>query len=201
MTPQIPQCLNPEFVLKEIAKVAHPLYLGDLFTRLVDVLRDPEICPNVYVNDLLKLTWRLVGNDKVNVAAHSQIPSLSFIAVLVGEQQISRFLDINPPLHLPNDSCFLLPMNWLDQCQANLTYCLGGMVFNASQCRDHFNKKLDIHSPQRAMAYEAEFLHWAMKQQPFVANEYQQKVMATYPQGIATIRPLLYDCQTFLDAH
>jgi hypothetical protein len=150
---------------------------------------------------------------KFRPAGHSQVPSLSFVvlqhqfpAAHIG--QIKRQLaavNLQPPLNLDKDASFLCPMNWLEQCRENLTYCLGGLVFNASQCRDYYNGHINReYDPmlirQRGMGYEAEFLHLAMKHQPFEPNHYQKAVMTKYPEGVASIRPLLYDCRPYLDA-
>jgi hypothetical protein len=198
------RCLNTHLI-DDLEVRGDCTHLGELFTRLVDALRDQRSCENVYVNDLLGLTWRLVGNKQVLFAAHSQVPSLSFIVLGQTPPQIRQdvlAIGLNPPLQLDKEACFLSPLSWLEQCKTNLTFCLGGLVFNASQCRDFWNNKIDPKlSRQRAMGYEAEFLHLAMKRQPFKPNDYQHTVMTKYPHGVASIRHLLYDCRTYHDAH
>lgn len=194
-------CLDPT-ILENVSRKEDLTHLGDLMTLLVDQLRNHDCCPNPYINDLTKLTWRLVGNKEVLFACLNTVQSLSFMVVgkNVPPERDPQVIPLTTPLVVDKQAAYLCPDNWLEQCRQNLTYCLGGVVFNASQCRDYYNNKLDRNCIARAMAYESEFLHLAMKHKPFTPDEYQSKVMKTYPDGIGTIRSLLYSCRPFMDA-
>jgi hypothetical protein len=177
--------------------------LGDKFSELVDLLRTNK---NPRLAMLGTLIWRLVGNHVIPVAMVEGIPTLSFTALR------------NPAGIMGMVIC---PEDWLEQIEANPLYCMGGIVFVASQCRDFWNGKIlypaqdqdqsatfgpgpqiatDPIVLKRAFAYEAEYLHSIFPSGDLKPNDYQSKVMAAYPKGLDTSLDLIYDGKPYMDA-
>lgn len=156
--------------------------IADRFTSIVDLLRDPKQFPNPEINKLLSLTWRLVEHRVVKVAA-TAVPSLSFMVTT-------------------SFAAFLCPFDWLQQWKRQPIFCIGGVISNASQCRDYWNQRLlpTIETSQRALAYETEYLLTIQREQILHLNSWQEDALKEFPQGLQSAQHLLYPTKAFLDA-
>lgn len=167
----------------------HPIRMvgenaGAMFNHLVETLRNPETFPDQSINKLLSLTWRLVGNDVIKVAVVPLVPRLAFGGSLRSDLRL-----------------FAIPEDWIMQCVKDRVMAMGGVVWASSQCRDAWNgKRIMSEVLMRADAYESQFLHVMKQHQGFTANEHQRKVMELYPQGVDTVKHLLYPRKAFMDA-
>jgi hypothetical protein len=57
-----------------------------MFTYLMDVLRDPKSFPNSYINELMTLTWRLLGNKVINATMMGSINTIRFYVEVQGSE-------------------------------------------------------------------------------------------------------------------
>lgn len=154
------------------------LAVQDAFTELVDMLRNPETFPDPHVNLLMALTWELVGDKVVPVACVDGIPTLGFYFEREGERQVALF------------TC---PPDWSEQVKNTPGATISGLVWAASQCRDVYNDRFDDNDTlKRAFAYEAQCLLTLQKMPGFEANDYQRKVLADYPKGVASPVGVMY---------
>ena len=158
-----------------------------MFTYLVDVLRSPESFPNKHINDLMRLTWQLVGNDIVRFAVMND-PKLQTIHFYY-EQQGSQIIQ-----------CFVVPLDFANRCVQQRIFMMGGMVYNSSLMRDFWNKRHDDElRMDRALSYESEFYRTLTnKEGEFKPNEYQQQVIHRFPNGLED--RFKYQGKSFMDA-
>jgi hypothetical protein len=159
---------------------------GVMFTYLVDVLRKPETFPDPHINKLMTLTWRLVGNN-ITPAAVTAVPSLHFYYELQGKNAVAMF------------AC---PQNWCRQCVERRVFCMGGLVWASSQCRDAWNGRMRDREDvlMRAKAYESQFLHVMKTREDFKPDDYQSEVMKAFPGGVGDVSNLLYEGRPYLGA-
>lgn len=147
------------------------------FTTMVEGMMNPSHLPLPAINSLMRLFWRLVGN-KIVPSAMGQVPTVSFLA------EIRQYKSVG---------MVICPEDWLDKVQQDPYYQMGALVYVASQAKDYWNHKFVPNSKKeifaRAYSYEAEWLHFLAATDPagFQPNAYQQKLMAEYPQGIASV--------------
>jgi hypothetical protein len=173
---------------------AHMDNIVAMFDALVDTLREPKSFPNPRINELVKLMWRLIGNQFIRVALNTEVgdrmPGAAFS--LLGNRQV-------------HEAIIWLPTQYAQMCVQDRIFHMGGICFNASQCRDFYNGKILENggqqlTQQRALAYEAEFLHTMAQSEQFKPNDWQQKVLENFPNGIASVQNLLYKPKKFMDA-
>ncbi len=162
--------------------------IGSRFTEMVDLLKRN---PNPKLAMLGKLTWRLVGNKIINVAVVEAATSLSFAVMKSKKDELIRGIAV-------------CPTNWIQQISDNSFYCMGGLVFVCSQCRDFWNGKFNYDGDnssviERAIAYEAEFLKDFERIKSL--NEYQKKVLNRYPKGLNSVPNLIYSGKNYIDAN
>jgi hypothetical protein len=159
-----------------------------MFDAGVDTLRNKDTFPNREVNDLMILFWQLVGNKVTPAAVMTGLESMSFWGEIKGVESIAFVL---------------VSERFPELCVEDASMQLGALVFNASKARDYYNGKLANFEEvqKRALAYEAEYLltlrgHWPKS---FTPNEYQSQILATYPNGLASLpRELLYQSLPFV---
>jgi hypothetical protein len=165
-----------------------------MFDALVDTLREPKSFPNPRINELVKLMWRLIGNQVVKVALNTQfghrMPGAAFS--LMGNQQAY-------------EAIIWLPTSYAQMVVHDRIFHMGGICFNASQCRDFYNGKVGPGknpqpAQQRALAYEAEFINTIAQADEFKPNDWQKQVMEQFPKGLASVQNLLYKPKKFMDA-
>ena len=160
--------------------------IGDIFTFMVEMLRDPASFPNQEINELLNLTWWLVNQKVVQVGLNPKMETIHFGSNL----ECSRGM-------------FAVPHDWDKQCRQRRVFCTGGLVWAASQCRDFYNgrmQKTDETVLPRARGYESEYyltLATARKEL-FKPNEYQKRIMDNYPDGLESVKHLLYPRKNFM---
>lgn len=174
---------------------AHTDNIVTMFDTLVDTLREPKSFPNPRINELVKLMWRLIGNQVVRVALNTDphiatMPGAAFS--LLGNKQVY-------------EAIIWLPAAYAEMVIKDRIFHMGGICFCASQCRDFYNGKILENggsqlTQQRALAYEAEFLHTMAQSEQFKPNDWQQKVLENFPNGIASVQNLLYKRKQFMDA-
>lgn len=154
--------------------------ISDKFTEMVDCLRT---FPNDHLAMLGRLVWRLVGNRVIQVT-FMEVPTISFAVA----RQSNRLMGM-----------VICPNNWLDQVKANPNFCMGGLVFVGSQCRDFWNGKLGIDSRimDRADAYEAEYL---LNSPSTVLSAHEAHLIQRYPKGLDSVRELIYEGKPYMDA-
>lgn len=159
----------PEFVDKSV----------ETFDVLVDFLRDSERFPNTEVNELVTLTWRLIGNRRTPVTLDQWgVKSLSFVAYKEESSQ---------------KAMFIMPTDFIDLVREDPVMQMGAVVFNASQGRDFYTGRLISDGSQivnrRARAFEAETLHTLSRMAKGEGvtlrwNPYQSGVLNEFPQGL-----------------
>ena len=160
-----------------------------LFDNAVDTLRNPQQMPNLAINKLATLFWRLVGN-RVTPSAMTEVPTLSFWAEMKRNSSIG---------------IVMVPWGWPKMCLEDRWMQLGGIVFVASQAADYYNQKMSTVSDkpvvERARAYESEYLIMLYKQtqgkEPhlhWTPNPYQENIMKHFPYGLQSLpSELRYD--------
>jgi hypothetical protein len=141
------------------------------FTLFVDMLR--KTMPVQELRELGSLIWDLVGN-RVCPTAMAPVASLHFWCEMRGNIQNLKALAV-----------ILCPDNWCKMVRQDKWMQFGGIIHCGSKARDYWNLKIDQDSNSRALAYEAEFLHFAKSFPEFSPNEYQQQVMKMMPNGLA----------------
>ena len=142
-----------------------------LFTGGVDVLR--SILPNDRIRALARVVWDLVGHKQVLVAIGPDVPSLSFT--------VMQYKGIH------NQGLVLIPKDWPAMTQNDPFMQLGAILFVGAQVVDFYNDRLigDKTAPGRWQAYEAELLRTLKQTLPrWTPNEYQQKILQRYPDGL-----------------
>lgn len=146
--------------------------ISNLFSSMVDFLRNFESIPNKKINALASLFWDLVGNNICPVAV-TNVPTLSFW----GEYQSSESL-----------AMILLPENFLQMVKEDDVMQLGAILSAASKAKDYWNRKFvgynetTANSDARAYTYETEmFLLCPPTWKP---NSYQQKIIERFPFGL-----------------
>lgn len=161
----------------------HGQETGDLFTFLVETLRDPNGFPNPEINRLLNLTWWLVNQKVLQTALTPGIHTMHFGCNAACTQGM-----------------FAIPYDWTTQCIIDRIFCTGGLVWAASQARDFHNKRMaqqDNTVIQRARAYEAEYYLTVRSENWFRPSDYQRAILAAYPEGLASAKHLLYPLKDF----
>lgn len=148
--------------------------LGDQVTQYVGYLGHEF--PNGVIRPLMRHVWNLFGSNTVPVAL-ADVPTPSFGILGLQEGQ-------------PVPAVFL-PSTWLLQGVLEPLMAVSAMVYCGSHAVDFYNGKLghlDDSVAKRARAYEAEFLRTVLATWPPPAgrglNEYQQGVLADYPDGL-----------------
>lgn len=164
---------------------------SNLFTTMVDLLRNGTEVQNVEINKLGALCWDLVGNN-ICPFTMTSVPSLSFWSEYNSKTQASV-------------AFIMCPEKWIDLVKENHFMQFGAVVCAASKARDYWNRKLTsneelMNSNKRGYAYEAEFLKFALSKEKFKLNEYQLKVMNHYPNGLASLEnSLRYESRPYPD--
>ena len=166
----------------------HGNNVANIFTYIVNGLKEPNSFPNSEINELLNLTWWLVNQKVVLTGMDVNISTMNFGC----DKECSQ-------------GVFILPVDWAEQCALDRLYCTGGLVWAASQCRDFYNKRMYMTDPtviDRAQGYEAEFYltmqnHEALKDKKIEFNDYQKQILEGYPKGLESIRHLLYTRKDF----
>jgi hypothetical protein len=161
--------------------------LGDLFTFMVEMLKDRDRFPSPPINDLLTLTWWLVNQKKVRVGTAPGLP-------------------LPATMHFASDKdCkvgfFSIPADWAEQVKKRRAFCAGGLVWAASHCRDFYNGRMSVIDKTvipRAVGYEAEYYLTLQKSGRIETNEYQKQVLYDCPKGLASIPNLLYKRKDFM---
>lgn len=87
---------------------------------------------------------------------------------------------------------------------------MGGLVWASSMARDLWNGRWVLNYPDklkmakeveaihhRAKAFESQFLHVMAQRESFKPNEYQRRVMDTYPNGVGSVSPMMYEGKPF----
>ncbi len=165
-----------------------------LFDAGVDFLRDPQIVPNLAVNQLMTLTWRLVGNRITPAAVVEKMP--------LGHPETLHFwceIKANGRLGV-----IMVPFEWDKMCQEDRYMQLGGLVFVGSQCADYFHEKVseatgDRPAMARARAYEAEYLRTIQGFSGVRFNDYQKRVLEAFPQGLDSLpQHLRYELKPYM---
>lgn len=149
------------------------------FDIAVDALRTPSEFPNVSINELMTLFWRLVGNNITPSALSESVETVSFFSEIHEDERIA---------------VILVPVNYVTLCKKDPFMQYGALVFTASQARDYYNDRLYVRSDvmQRAYANEAEYLNTIKALIPqFKSNRYQKDVMKRFPYGLASLDPKL----------
>jgi hypothetical protein len=141
------------------------------FTAGVDTLRRFQ---NAAISDLMSYVWDIYHYNHVMMALGPNIPSLS-IAV-TGTKGNLRALTF-------------VPHNWAEMIKEDPVMQLGAVLFVGSQATDFYNnrfatKEESLLSRVRATSYEAEYLR--LIQDSSKLNDYQQSVLAKYPNGFDT---------------
>lgn len=156
--------------------------VGDRITAVVGSLA--TVFPNEVINRLMRDVWHLLGSRTVFVALHpaAVAPTVIVLGIKNGEPEVA----------------ILFPSNWIESASADMVMAGGALIFCGSQAIDGFNQCLfgSQFAPiakKRARAHEAEYLlavHAASPQ--WVPNEYQQGVLADFPEGVKSAKELLY---------
>lgn len=160
-----------------------------VFDRAVDDLRN-ERFPSRSINRLMGITWDIIENRIVLVAATEAVPTIHF------------YCEINRSIR---QAAIMVPLNWVTQINENPLMTLGGLVWASSQAVDFYNNRFRQETKQeietRAGAYEAQFYIdvQTVNQNTFTMNQYQEGIMRRFPQGLLSLDPALrYDPQPFL---
>ncbi len=152
------------------------------FDGLVDFLRDPKEFPNQEINKLVTLMWRSIGNKFIPVAIDTKgsLSTFSFLATVQDGK---------------DSGMFILPRTFVDRVREDIVMQTGAVVYMGSQARDFYtghirDSKTDIQA--RALAFEADTLLTLqnmakMEHQPMQLNQYQQQVLAQFPQGLRSL--------------
>ena len=163
-----------------------------IFEGAIDLLRNPMSVRHHGINKLMANLWRLIGNRVVPAAMIDQPP--------FGYDGLFFWAEPNS-----GTAAIMIPQNWLQQISQDRWMQMGGLVFTAVQANDFWHGKVVAGQSKnieaRSFAWEAEFL-WYLAKTPgyeFVANEYQQKVMKSFPEGVASLDPALrYELRPYL---
>lgn len=153
---------------------------GDLVTAMVGHLATEF--PNPVVNALMKRVWHLIGS-KTTPTVLAPVATASVAAIRVADGV--KFV-------------ILIPFEWPMLVDSDPTMAFGALVFCGSQALDHYNDRLvgqQDEAVARARTHEAEFLSTLRAMAGgWTPNEYQRKVLDTYPQGTRTpsVAGLLY---------
>jgi hypothetical protein len=156
--------------------------IANKFSEMVDKLRSSS---NPRLAALGKLTWRLVGNRVVPFAVSEDVKVIGLGIIVRGDIKLG---------------VIMAPMDWLEQIESNPVNAMGGVVFVSSKARDYWNGKIVVPSEEdecRAIAYEAEYL---LTNPNLVPNDYQQKVLDKFPNGLASAPELVYQGKPYMDA-
>lgn len=175
----------------QIARIkAKVTNLGDMFSSMVHVLRSDPMLPDK-VREMAALLWDLVGHRITPVACGPNVDSMHFYMEVPKEGK---------PV-----ACIMCPPKWVEMTEKDPFMQFGALVYTGSQARDYYNKRYydGYQSIQkRSLAFEAEYLH-TIQNHPWVnwfkPNEYQQKVMAKFPKGLASLDSALwYESKPFV---
>jgi hypothetical protein len=161
----------------------------EVFDEIVHFHR--SIFPNQHIRRLMSMVWQIVGNRVTPVAVvQEKLFGLHFYCEASKGGRASYIL---------------VPIHWQELVKANPIFQCGGMVFTASQVQDFYNDKLgELEMKSRARAYEDEFLNTIKTSvdPQYKLNEYQQKIVDAYPQGLESLPPgLLYESKPWTSAN
>lgn len=153
------------------------------FDLIIDFLRNEAHLSHRALHALLTLYWHLIGSKAIPLLLdpfEGQLPSLHFFALL-------------PPLSPRPLAFYALPYGFLDLVRADPVMQCCALVNMASQGCDYAAHRLDrAHTPERASAYEAEFLlalRPLLQREglPWELNAYQQGVLHRFPFGLDSL--------------
>jgi len=158
------------------------LEIEELFTQIVDSLRNPLFTPLPPINDLMRLFWDLVGRKITpNIITTDPLSGINFWAEIKGNH---RFASV------------ICPQNWGEMVRVDPIMQFGGLVSVASKAADYYSGKFERgvyreqHVQQRAYGYEAEYLRFIRSLNiGWEPNEYQSKVLHAYPNGLDSVDP------------
>lgn len=168
--------------------------VGDTVTTVVGILRNPLITPNRRINGIASLAWDLIGNN-MTPAALAGVPQVHFGAQVSNDRK---------------QGVILVPLDYHERVAQDFIFNAGAMVFVGSQARDWYNDKLAywedgklVDGRQevmvRARAYESEWLLMIKGLDlGYEFNEYQQKILDEYPEGIESRPDLIYNSKPFM---
>lgn len=141
----------------------------ELFTSGVAIL-----CKSVpVISNLMLDVWEIFNYQHVVMAIGPNVPALA----------ISVVQDSNGMIQALTFATY----SWPQMAKEDPSMELGAIVYVGSQVVDYYNNKLlsqedNIISKQRALSYEAEYL-LLLKRDGMFLNEYQEDVIAQYPNG------------------
>ena len=153
------------------------LELGEMVTSSIDFLR--STFPNEDIRRLMALTWDAVGQG-ITPASLGPVKTCSFVVV-------------SGPMG--PKATIMFPEGWVDLLHSDRLMQMGALVFTGSQSVDFRNSRLigqqkDVQ--KRAFAFEAESLLTSLEVWPTARlNDYQRKVLADFPLGLASLRHAL----------
>ena len=101
---------------------------------------------------------------------------------------------------LHNQGLVLIPKDWPAMTQNDPFMQLGAILFVGAQVVDFYNDRLigDKTAPGRWQAYEAELLRTLKQTLPrWTPNEYQQKILQRYPDGLDSPGVDLYTYKSY----
>jgi hypothetical protein len=181
------QSKNVEEMPHDSAEYANVKTVESLFTASVHLLRSQFPDPNI--RRLMSIVWDLVKHRVVE-SALGPVATPSFTVVRAGDA--TRAL-------------ILLPVEWVRRIEEDPVMQTGALIFLGSQAVDYWNGRI---SPPgkvqiRARAYEAEFLLKYKAANPeWEPNDYQQRVLQHFPQGLESTPMLLckYDPKPYAAA-
>jgi hypothetical protein len=169
------------------------------WTQTVGFLKTPQLHPHPQLNSLMQDAWNICNNQIVrcSILPQNPVPSLSF--TFFGNATKST-----------GQGLILFPNDYEQQFRKDAIYCMGGVVFVASQVVDYYNQKFTPDEvqkvPERAKMWEAEFLltikraladekavGFPKAERNYQFNEYQIDVLNRFPQGIKSVPELLYE--------
>jgi hypothetical protein len=161
-----------------------------LFDNGMDLLRDPHCMPNLNINKLCTLGWRMIGNRITPVAITEKMPlghpeTLHFWCEMRGGNKLGFVM---------------VPWEWPKMCQEDRNMQLGGLVFICSQIADYYHNVVGPKTVERSHCWEAEFLLTLQANQerfPLTLNEYQKETLRRYPEGLQSL-PM--DCRYTLES-
>lgn len=159
--------------------------ISNVFSEHVDFLRSQV--PNKVIRELGALLWELVGHRVTRIAIAPEVKTLSFLGYRDAGVRRGQIL---------------VPEAWVSMVIVQPLVQMGAVVNMGSKAIDIYNDRLDnIHN--RALAYEAEFLHTLLRDAPAAPlNDYQKEVIRDFPQGIesADIKNSIYKSKPFFAA-
>jgi len=179
------QCAKDANDLKGTALEGKPEQVVPLVNNAVDTLRDPHWTPNLHVNKIATVAWRLIANKitptGITDAEALPAPGICFWGEVYPTHKVGMIL---------------IPHNWPDLCVQSMYMQMGGLIFNASAAADfYFDRLKDGWSKHRSAAYESEFLK-VLLDRGVELNQWQKSVRAAMPNGLDSLKPeARYDLQ------